>query len=389
MTTNARIYFDYNATAPLRPASREIMIAALSVVGNPSSVHREGRAARAVVEEARAAVAALVGGAASNVVFVASGTEAANLVLHPSLEAPGRRGSLRRLILARGEHPCVLRGHRFDAEAVRMVGLDRDGRIDLIALERLIAETSGGAILALQAANNETGALQPVAEAADIVHAAGGLVVCDAVQMAGRMPCYINDLGVDFIFLSSHKLGGPKGAAALVGATREHRVLEPILRGGGQEKGVRAGTEDVAAIAGFGAAARAAEQDLPIEAARLEALRDRLANAVRAAAPDAAIFAEAAPRLPNTLCFAVPGVSAETLVIGLDLAGFAVSSGAACSSGKVSPSHVLAAMGVEASLASGAVRLSIGWSSTSEEVARFGQTFGSVLAPMRRRRSAA
>jgi cysteine desulfurase len=389
MTTSARTYFDFNATSPLRPPAREIMIGALSVVGNPSSVHREGRAARAVVEEARARVAALVGAAASNVVFVASGTEAANFVLTPNVEAPRRLAPLRRLILSRGEHPCVLRGHRFQADAVAKADLDREGRIDLAALERLVAEADGGVMLALQAANNETGALQPVAEAAAIVHAAGGVVVCDAVQMAGRAPFHINDLDADFIFLSSHKLGGPKGAAALVAATGGHRVLDPLLRGGGQEKGARAGTEDVAAIAGFGAAACAAGEEVAIEGARLESLRDRLATAIRAVASDVVIFAQGAARLPNTLCFAIPGVSAETLVIGLDLSGFAVSSGAACSSGKVAPSHVLAAMGVEASLASGAVRISLGWSSTTEEVARFAQTFGAVLAPMRRRRSAA
>jgi cysteine desulfurase len=389
MKTEVRIYFDYNATAPLRPVAREKMISALDVIGNPSSVHREGRSARALIEEAREAVATLVGGDAQNVVFVASGTEAANLALTSRIEAPAVSGSLRRLILSGGEHPCVLRGHRFPEDAVTIAPLEASGRLDLEMLDRRLDEAGGQAIVGLQAANNETGVVQPVAQAARLVHSAGGVVVCDAVQSAGRIPFTINELDVDFLFISSHKLGGPKGAAALIAASRDHRILEPLLRGGGQERGARAGTEDVAAIAGFGAAARAAHNDVAGEAARLAAIRDQLAESVRRAAPDAVIFGDGAERLANTLCFAAPGVSAETLVIGLDLAGVAVSSGSACSSGKVAPSHVLAAMKVDPGLAKGAVRLSLGWCSTSQEAARFGEIFGSVLAPMRRRQNAA
>jgi cysteine desulfurase len=387
MKAPIRIYFDYNATAPLRPVAREEMLSASELIGNPSSVHAEGRAARASVEEARRAVAALVGGETRNVTFLASGTEAANLALTPRIEAPGGEAPLARLLVSAGEHLCVLRGHRFAAANVETVPLDREGRIDLKALEAAVARP-GRPMLALQAANNETGVVQPLGEAAAIVHDAGGIVVCDAVQLAGRAPCDLKALSADFLFLSAHKLGGPKGAGALIAASQSLRIAEPLLRGGGQERGLRAGTENVAAIAGFGAAARAAQSEIEIEAPRLAGLRDALASHVLAAAPDAVIFGAGAERLANTLCFAVPGVGAETLLIGLDLAAFAVSSGSACSSGKVARSHVLTAMGVQPELAAGAVRFSLGWASSADEIARFGEAFGAILAPMRRGRSA-
>jgi cysteine desulfurase len=322
------------------------------------------------------------------VTFLASGTEAANLALTPRIEAPGGEAPLARLLVSAGEHLCVLRGHRFAAANVETVPLDREGRIDLKALEAAVARP-GRPMLALQAANNEIGVVQPLGEAAAIVHDAGGIVVCDAVQLAGRAPCDLRTLSADFLFLSAHKLGGPKGAGALIAASQSLRIAEPLLRGGGQERGLRAGTENVAAIAGFGAAARAAQSEIEIEAPRLAGLRDALASHVLAAAPDAVIFGAGAERLANTLCFAVPGVGAETLLIGLDLAAFAVSSGSACSSGKVARSHVLTAMGVQPELAAGAVRFSLGWASSADEIARFGEAFGAILAPMRRGRSAA
>ena len=219
-----------------------------------------------------------------------------------------------------------------------------DGRIDLDWLEAA-CRRPGRALVALQGANNETGVIQPVAEAAALVHAAGGFLFCDAVQMAGRMACEIAALGADALMLSAHKMGGLKGAGALVVARAGISLGAPFVRGGGQERGARAGTESVATIAAFGAAARACLAELDAEPGRLAGLRERLAIAVRSVAADAVIFAETAPRLPNTVCFAVPGVEAATLMIALDLAGVAVSSGSACSSGKVAPSHVLAAMG--------------------------------------------
>jgi len=386
----ARSYLDFNATAPLRPEARAACVAALDLPGNPSSIHAEGRAARLAIEAARAAVAALVGASARGVTFTSSGTEAANLVLTPAISSPGRPGPLGRLIISAGEHPCVLKGHRFGPDQVEIAPLHADGRVDLAALEGILGRAGAGpAMLALQGANNETGVLQPVAEAAAMVHAAGGVVVCDAVQLAGRSPCQLGALGSDFLILSAHKLGGPKGAGALISAGSDALTLPPLLRGGGQERGLRAGTENVAAIAGFGAAAQAASADFAGEAARLSALREALATEVLRTAPDASVFGAAAERLPNTLCFAVPGVSAATLVIALDLAGVAVSSGAACSSGKVTRSHVLDAMGVAPALAAGAIRLSLGWSSSQADVAHFGEAFAGALMRARRGRSAA
>jgi cysteine desulfurase len=369
-----RFYLDYNATAPLRPEARAAVVAALDQIGNPSSIHFEGRAARALVEEARREVAALAGASPREVVFTASGTEAANLVLAPGVSAPGV-APLGRLVVAAAEHPCVLGGHRFPSAEVAPVG--PDGRLDLEALRRLL-DDGPPALVALQGANNETGALQPVAEAAELTHAHAGLLVCDAAQVAGRLPLAEIAQGADALLLSAHKFGGPKGAGAIVGL-REGLRVEPLLRGGGQERGRRAGTENVAAIAGFGAAARAATAGLAEEAERVAALRDACEARLRALAPQAVIFAEGAPRLPNTFAFALPGLAAATLLMRLDLDGVAASSGSACSSGKVTPSHVLAAMGVAPALAAGAIRVSLGWASGEGDVAGFAAALEKAL----------
>jgi cysteine desulfurase len=383
-----RSYLDFNATAPLRPQSRAACLSALDLVGNPSSIHWEGRAARAAIEQARVSVAGLAGVSPRGVTFTASGTEAANLALTPTMFAPGR-ASPTRLIVSAGEHASVLKGHRFAPAAVEVARLREDGRIDLDALKETLSRGGGTAALALQAANNETGVLQPVAEAAALVHAMGGFVVCDAVQMAGRVPCEIAALGADFLVLSAHKLGGPKGAGALIAGSEDIGIADPLVRGGGQERGLRAGTENVAAIAGFGAAVGAALAQMAGEPARLLALRESLAAHVFGAAPEAVIFGGAVERLPNTLCFSVPGVGAETLVIALDLAGAAVSSGAACSSGKVARSAVLDAMRIDPQLASGAIRLSLGWSSSEADVAHFGEAFAEIMGRVRPARRAA
>ena len=385
----SRVYLDYNATALLRPEARAATLAALDVLGNPSSIHAEGRQARAIVEEARRAVAGLAGAEPRGVVFVSGGTEAANLALTPEISSPGRKTPLTRLFISASEHPCVLRGHRFAPAATAIAPLRTDGRLDLDALAGLLARGDGAPMLALQGANNETGVLQPVAEAAALIHAAGGIVVCDAVQLPGRINLAAAASGADFIFLSAHKFGGPKGAGALIAMRPDLSIEAPLLRGGGQERGARAGTENVAAIAGFGAAARLAAAETEREAARLVALRDRLTQRVLETAPGAVVFGAAAPRLPNTLAFAAPGVAAATLLIALDLAGVAVSSGSACSSGKVTPSHVLAAMGVEPGLAAGAIRVSLGWASREEDVDRFVVALAEALAGLRRRRSVA
>jgi cysteine desulfurase len=381
-----RAYLDYNATAPLRPEAREAALTAMETTGNPSSVHAEGRAARRIVEDARREVAGLAGVSSRCVTFLSGGTEAANAALNP-LFGGGRNGApLERLIVSAGEHACVLGGHRFPIAEV--APLLPDGRVDLDWLDAA-CRRPGRALVALQGANNETGVIQPVAEAAALVHAADGFLLCDAVQLPGRMPCDVATLGADALMFSAHKMGGLKGAGALVAARAGVDLGARLMRGGGQERGARAGTESVAAIAAFGAAARACLAEPATEAARLVGLRDRLAIAVRSVAEDAVVFAETVPRLPNTVSFAVPGVEAATLMIALDLAGIAVSSGSACSSGKVAPSHVLAAMGTRAELARGAIRLSLGWASTEADVDRFAAAFASVMARLRAARRGA
>src|SRR6202789_3356468 len=258
-----RAYLDYNATAPLRPEARAAMSAAFDLAGNPSSIHAEGRAARAIVEDARRAVAELAGVGPRGIVFTAGETEAANRALTPT-------GKAVRLIVSAGEHVCALSGHRFAPDAATSAPLRADGRIDLTALEAAL-DSGGPAMLALQGANNETGVVQPVAEAAALVHSRGGIVVCDAVQLAGRTPLDSQALGADFLILSAHKFGGPKGAGALIATSSELRPGSSLLRGGGQERGARAGTENVAGIAGFGEAVRAARTEAEDEAVRLAA----------------------------------------------------------------------------------------------------------------------
>jgi cysteine desulfurase len=381
-----RAYLDFNATAPVRAEAREAALRAMETTGNPSSVHAEGRAARRIVEEARNEVARLARVSSRCVTFVSGGTEAANAALNPSFGGGPNAAPLERLIVSAGEHVCVLSGHRFPTAEV--APLRPDGQLDLDWLDAA-CRRPGRALVALQGANNETGVIQPVAEAAALVHAAGGFLFCDAVQMAGRINCDIGALGADALMLSAHKMGGLKGAGALVMARAGLSPGAPFVRGGGQERGARAGTESVAAIAAFGAAVRVSLAELNAEPARLIGLRDRLTLAVRTVAADAAIFGETAPRLTNTVCFAVPGFEAATLMIALDLAGVAVSSGSACSSGKVTPSHVLAAMGVTAELARGAIRLSLGWGSSEADVDDFARAFASVIARMRASRRGA
>jgi len=357
-----RSYLDWNATAPLRPETRAAMAKALDLVGNPSSVHAEGRAARGLVEAARAEVATLVGAEPANVTFTAGATEANMLALHPFL---GPKPVRDRLFVSAVEHPSVLCGGRFPAENVEELPVDADGVVDVHALRGAIARAEHP-LISVMLANNETGVMQPIAQIAGIVHAAGGLLHVDAAQGGGRIDCRIGDLQADLMSLSAHKLGGPQGVGALV--RRGDIQIEPLIRGGGQERGLRAGTENVAGIAGFGAAAAAADAARQAEAVRMAALRDRFETRLKALAPQAVIFGERAERLPNTTLFAVPGLKAETAIIVLDLNGIALSSGAACASGKVAASSVLKAMGVPAALAAGALRMSLGWSSGERDM---------------------
>ena len=380
-----RRYFDWNATAPLRPQARAAMLAALDVVGNPSAVHAEGRAARRLIEAARESVAALVGAEPRNVVFTSGGTEANVLALAPVSAAGAAPRD--RLLVSAIEHPSVLAGGRFPAAAVEQVPVTGDGQLDLAALERRLAALGGHVLVSLMLANNETGVVQPVSEASRLIHAAGGLLHVDAVQGAGRIPCDINTLSADLLTVSGHKIGAPKGVGALVRRDGAGPMPDPLIRGGGQEQGTRAGTENVPGIAGFGAAAAAARAALVAEGARSAALRDRLEVGLKAATPDIVIFGAAVERLPNTTLFAVPGMKAETAVIAFDLEGIAVSSGAACSSGRVQPSHVLAAMGVPAELAGAAVRVSLGPTTAESDIECFIQAWIRVSGALVKKRS--
>lgn len=374
-----RAYFDWNASAPLRSQARAAMLDALETVGNPSSVHTEGRGARQVIEVAREQVASLVGATSHNVIFTSGGTEANALALNPSVGCAEVKRS--RLLVSAVEHPSVLCGGRFAAEHVQFVPVTASGTVDLEALGSLLAggQDAGSVLVSIMAANNETGVVQRIAAVAEIVHAAGALLHVDAVQVAGRIECNINDMGADLLTVSAHKLGGPKGTGALIKASRELHFFDPLIRGGGQERGCRAGTENVAAIAGFGAAAAAASQSLAEEAGRTAALRLRLEAGLRAISPEIVIFGAGADRLPNTTLFAIPGCQAGLAVIAFDLEGIAVSSGAACSSGKVTASHVLAAMGIPADLAAGAVRASLGWATTDAEVECFLEAWRNIF----------
>ncbi len=359
-----RVYLDWNATAPLRPEARAAMSRSFDLIGNPSSIHSEGRAARKIVETARASIAAATGSEVRNVVFTSGGTEANVLALMPGLRGKVGEG-MTRLIVSAIEHPSVLAGGQFNQSEVLLAPVSPSGVVDL---EHLAAMLSGQppALVSVMLANNETGTIQPISEIAGIVHAHGGLLHVDAVQALGKIPININALGADLLTVSAHKVGGPKGVGALV-LGGGIGGFEAVFRGGGQEKGRRAGTENVPGIAGFGAAVDAVLKSLEPASARMAKLQRQLENGLKSTS-DATVFSADALRLPNTTLFSAPGMKAETAVIAFDLEGIAVSSGSACSSGKVQPSHVLAAMGVPPALAQGAVRLSLGWETSEAEV---------------------
>jgi cysteine desulfurase len=383
-----RAFLDHNASSPLRPEAKEAMIAALAEAGNASSVHDEGRRARMIIETAREDVAALLGLAPAQIVFTSGGTEANVMALSPAwLE--GERGML---FISAVEHPSVLQGGQFAAGDIEILPVDGDGVVDVEAARERFARwhgASGGApfMASVMLANNETGAVQPVETLAAIVHGLGGLFHCDAVQAAGKIPLDAVSRSADLVSISAHKLGGPKGVGALALANGRLGFARPLLRGGGQERGYRAGTENVAGIAGFGVAARIARHERS-RACDLAALRDRLETDITRVAPEAEVFSRGAPRLPNTLCFAVPGMEAEKLLIAFDLEGVAVSSGSACSSGKVETSHVLAAMGVPRELARAAIRVSLGWNSDEQGAGRFSAAWERIYGRFQERRRA-
>ena len=341
-----RTYLDHNATAPLRLEARQAMLAAMDVVGNASSIHAEGRAARKLLDDAREQVARAVGVIAPMVVFTSGGSEANNLAL--------KGAPVERLIVSAIEHPAVLEAAKTSGKPVEIVPVEGNGLIDLTALDSMLKGPR--ALISVMLANNETGVIQPVTEIARM--AQGHLVHTDAVQALGKLPVNFGLLGVDMMTLSAHKLGGPVGAGALI--VRDGLALELLIHGGGQELRRRAGTENIPALAGFGAVAQTKLQNC-------KPLRDRL----EAALDGTVIIGRDVERLPNTTCFAYPGMNAETLLMGFDLEGIAVSSGSACSSGKVAKSHVLAAMGAAPEIFRAAIRVSLGWDTTENHIDHF------------------
>lgn len=361
------IYADYNATAPLRPEAREAMLAALEIGANPSSVHRPGREARKAVETARAQLGTAIGAAAENIIFTSGGTEANQLALHGCVAAIVTNDGAATQLISNIEHEAVTQNAATAGARLYGIEVTRDGVIDLDDLrEHLLAMTPeeyGTPFLSLMLVNNETGVIQPVAEAAAMVREFGGLTHCDAVQALGKIPVNVALLGVDYLALSAHKIGGPQGVGALW--HRPGAPLMPILRGGGQERSLRSGTENVAGIAGFGAAAGAAVRDLP-KYQELATLRDGMEARLEREA-GVTVMGKASPRVAGTSCFAAAGFKAETQVMAMDLAGIAVSSGSACSSGKVRRSLVLLAMGQSNALAESAIRTSFGWKSSRED----------------------
>ncbi len=364
-----RIYFDHNATTPLHPAALEATTRALrESFGNASSVHTFGQQAKALLDEARARVAALIGAEPAEVVFTAGGTEADNFAIRGAAEALESRGR-RHIVTSQIEHEAVLntcralerRGWR-----VTWVPPTQAGVVEPEAVAAALDDET--AIVSVMHANNETGVVQPIAAIAEAARRAGALMHTDAVQSAGKIPLDVRELGVDLLSLSAHKISGPKGAGALW--IRRGVRLAPILTGGRHERNRRAGTENVPALVGFGAAAEIARAGLPEYATRLESLRDRLERGVVAAVRGAHVNGEGAPRVPNTSNISFDRVEAESLLIGLDLEGIAVSTGSACSSGTLEPSHVLRAMRLPQGRTQSAIRFSLGSSNTEAEVDR-------------------
>lgn len=376
-----RVYLDHNATTATRPAVIAAMAEAMGAVGNPSSIHAEGRAKRGLIEAARRKVAALVGADAALVTFTSGGTEASNIALSPSVRDARDPRPVTRLAVSAVEHPAVAVGARFARAAVDTIPVDGDGVIDLSALEAVFARHAAARpgermMLALMLANNETGVIQPVAEAAAIAKRYGGLVHVDAVQAAGKIPVDIDQLGADFMAIAAHKFGGPAGVGALIRAHEALHIEEPLIRGGGQEKGLRAGTENLPGVVGMGVAADEALAGLGAFA-RLAEMRDALEAGLARICP-VTVFGAGAPRLPNTSCFGQNAVPSDRLMIALDLAGVAVSAGSACSSGKAKASPVLDAMGVDHDMGRGMVRASFGWSSGPDDGERFLRAFAEI-----------
>jgi cysteine desulfurase len=382
-----RAYLDWNASAPISDQARQAMLVALDLSANASSVHAEGRAARRLIEDARTSVAVLAGTKAENVIFTSGATEAAATLLTPRYRMGRSPLAVSRVYVSATDHPCILGGGQFPSDRVMVVGVDGNGVVDLAALRRALAghdKAEGLALVAMHVANNETGVIQPVAAIGRVAKDAGAIVAFDAVQAAGRIPLDISNGSADFLILSSHKIGGPKGAGAIVAASN---LMMPaaLIPGGGQEHGHRAGTENVAAIAGFGAAAHEALAALAAMDA-VRAVRDGIEAEIEGLAPDAVFYGREAERLANTSFFSLPGLKAETAQIAFDLAGVALSAGSACSSGRVGPSHVLKAMGHDGE---GGLRVSVGRGTTAADIDLFRKALEGIAARRNAKREAA
>lgn len=369
-----RVYMDYNATAPLLEAAREAMLLSMDELGNPSSVHKEGQQARRIINSARDHLAKLCSSEAAHITFTSGATEAATHLLTPNYKMGRSDLKVSKLYVCAVEHPCLLSGGRFSPEDIVVIGVDENGCINLDELETELAQhdqSQGLPMLALQAANNETGVLQPVQQAIACARSHNALVVIDAVQLLGKKPISIAEMDADFLIVSSHKIGGPKGVGAII-SKGEILMPSPLIVGGGHEKGHRAGTENLIGISGFGAACEVALKNLHVFQ-EIGNKRNQLEQKMQDLAPDLVIHGKGVERIDNTTCFTLPGMKSETLQIAFDMEGIAASSGSACSSGKVGESHVLVAMNADAK--SGALRVSLGPKTSDEDVDRFLQVF--------------
>lgn len=358
------VYLDYNATAPIRAEVATLTHAVMGEVGNASSIHSFGQKARAHVERARARVAAAVGVAAAQVVFTSGATESNNTALH------GFKVS--RVLISAIEHPAVTEA----APHAEKIPVTTDGVVDLAAFEKMLGAGEPPALVSVMLVNSETGVIQPVKEIAALAKPKGALVHTDAVQALGRIPVDFRALGVDFMSLSSHKIAGPQGVGAFI--FRDGLTFEKFMKGGSQERLQRGGTINTAGIAGFGLGAEMAGSELA-SYSRITALRDDMEARIMALCPQAIICGRSAPRVGNTSSIALPGVPAQTQLMALDLAGVAVSSGSACSSGSFKPSHVLKAMGYDDAATGSALRISMGWATTAADIDRFLAAWGDMM----------
>jgi cysteine desulfurase len=392
-----RAYLDHNATTQLRPAAAQAMTCALSLAGNPSSIHAEGRAARAAMDKARAQIASAVGGEAKNVIFTSGATEALNTLLRPSPAVTSLSGAkdTNRLLVLATEHSAALAGGGFATDQIETLPVDSDGLIDMAHLEKRLMELADAdgfapVTVAVQLANSETGVIQPVRAVSQLADRFRALMVCDAVAAFGKISVNLADLNADAIVISAHKFGGPKGVGAIILNGGTLQIQQPLLTGGGQEMRRRSGTENVAGIVATGVAAQEAVAHIRGEADRITVLRNRLLDGFHSIRPDLVVFGENAPGVPNTLNIGVPDLKSETAVIAFDLGGVAVSSGSACSSGKVKRSHVLDAMGASRELAESALRFSLGWTTTQADIDKAIAVFAHVAktAAQRQERAA-